>query len=163
MGTFCRIGGYFWAIHLEVVHVSFSKSDFLSLAAPLFTSPFPLLALLWCVPRIIIIICSVWVTYLSISNNFHKILFSVTRHGNNWSLLYFSKCPPPAAMHLTALALMSNIALLIKDLSKIPIGFPTNQSYICHSWFSLNSLFFETPCICTVYTVYMLQLMYKVS
>ena len=24
---------------------------------------------------------------------------------------------------------------------KIPHGFPTNQSYICHSWFSLNSLF----------------------
>ena len=155
MGTFCRIGRYFWAIHLEVVHVSFSKSDFLSLAAPLFTSPFPLLALSWCVPLIIIIIiiCSVWVTYVCIylfrTIFFQDIskLFSVTRHGNNWSLLYFSKCPPPAAMHLTALALMSNIALLIKDLSKIPIGFPTNQSYICHSWFSLNSLFFETPCI----------------
>ena len=33
------------------------------------------------------------------------------------------------------------------DMSKIPNGFPTNPSYICHSWFSLNSVFFETPCI----------------
>ena len=33
------------------------------------------------------------------------------------------------------------------DLSKNPYGFLTNQSYICHSWFRLNSLFFETPCI----------------
>ena len=38
-------------------------------------------------------------------------------------------------------------SLLHKDLSKIPYGFLTNQSYICHSWFRLNSLFFETPCI----------------
>ena len=37
-------------------------------------------------------------------------------------------------------------SLLHKDLSKIPYGFLTNQGYICHSWFWLNSLFFETPC-----------------
>ena len=49
---------------------------------------------------------------------------------------------------------MDFCSALSKDLSKIPIGFPTNQSYICHSWFSLNSLFFETPCIHTfVHTV----------
>ena len=35
---------------------------------------------------------------------------------------------------------------LSKDLSKIPHGFLANRSNICHSWFSLNSLFFETPC-----------------
>ena len=37
---------------------------------------------------------------------------------------------------------------------KIPHGFPTNQSYICHSWFSLNSLFFETPCSSEAKTVF---------
>ena len=42
---------------------------------------------------------------------------------------------------------MAFCTALSKDLSKIPNGFPTNQSYICHSWFSLNSLFFETPCM----------------
>ena len=36
---------------------------------------------------------------------------------------------------------------LSKDLSKIPHGFLANRSNICHSWFSLNSLFFETPCM----------------
>ena len=43
MGTFCRIGGYFWAIHLEVVHVSFSKSDFFVISsAPVYiTLPSP--------------------------------------------------------------------------------------------------------------------------
>ena len=28
----------------------------------------------------------------------------------------------------------------------IPNGFPANKSNICHSWFRLNSVFFETPC-----------------
>ena len=36
---------------------------------------------------------------------------SLTRNGE--SLIYFSKWPPPAAMHLAALALMSSVALLI--------------------------------------------------
>ena len=33
-------------------------------------------------------------------------------------------------------------------------GFPTNQSYICHSWFRLNSVFFEAPCMFSIIVSY---------
>ena len=179
-----------------------------------------------------LVICS-FVSDIHTLVHFGQHIFKISSNfslwlGFKWSLFYFSKCPPPAAIHFTALSLMSSIALLImagsicttslmmlacsslrvagrglengrrwksmsslwpkelfifmeghskvtpksrqqsvsthyqdcflhldslqcnalphKDLSKIPYGFLTNQSYICHSWFWLNSLFFETPC-----------------
>ena len=86
MGSFCRIGRYFWTICLEVVYEHRLCSHI--------TLPSP----------DIIMICP--------SHHHHC-------HHHH---------------------------LLSTDLSKNPIGFPTNQSCISHSWFSLNSVFFETPC-----------------
>ena len=43
------------------------------------------------------------------------------------------------------------------DLSKTSIWI-SHQSYICHSWFRLNSLFFETPC--TIVEVYVVTIQY---
>lgn len=48
-----------------------------------------------------IYICPFWTTFLQ---DIIKLL-SATRQGNKWSLFYFSKCPPPAPMHFTALSL----------------------------------------------------------
>ena len=54
-------------------------------------------------------ICPFWTTFLQ---DIIKLL-SVTRQGYKWSLFHFTKCPPPAAMHFTALSLMSSIALIV--------------------------------------------------